>query len=102
MDAISIPIFKPISSVAIEVAWLKLIAKLLAETLSTIIPSICGAIDAPKSPDAAIRANAATPGFGTFSSIKISVPGQSIAEKIPTKIQARNDKITLPETPITT
>ena len=98
-EADSIPIFNPIASVVVERVCAVSAAKLLCETLSTITPNNCGATEAPKSPPAAISANAATPGNGIISSIRINVPGQSIDEKMPTKIQAINEIITLSEMP---
>ena len=91
----SIPAFNPIcSAVKCNEAPMSA-AKELADTLSMTIPMSCGATEAPKSPPAAIKAYAATPGEGIFSSIIINVPGQSIA----VNIHAIKESTTLVESP---
>ena len=91
MDIISIPILNPTCSGVKETVLPNTFAHSIRAILSTRIPSVCGAIDAPKSPPAAISAYAATPAAGIFSSIKIKVPGQSIAVQIPNATQEIRD-----------
>ena len=74
----------------------------LSDTPSTTIPKIWGANAQPKSPPDAIKAYAATPGAEIFSSIIISVPGQSIAVNTPVNMHASKDKTTFVEKPATT
>ena len=84
----SIPAFIPTCSGVRESFSARVIPYSLTATVSTTTPSSWGASAAPESPAAAIIANAVTPAPGIFSSIIISVPGQSIAVQKPVTAQA--------------